>query len=674
MTENALARETSPYLLQHKDNPVHWQAWGDEALARARSENKPILLSIGYAACHWCHVMAHESFEDPDIARVMNDLYVNIKVDREERPDLDAIYQSALAMLGEHGGWPLTMFLTPDGAPFWGGTYFPPTPHYGRPGFPQVLQGIHDAYRNQGDKVEQNVAALTAALRRRPEPSTGDLPGLDTLDHFAQQLVPLIDLELGGFKQPPKFPHVPAFDFLWRAYRRSGDARCREAVLITCERMAEGGIYDHIGGGFARYSTDAEWLVPHFEKMLYDNAQLIDLLTTVWIDTGRPLFARRIEETVDWVLREMIAEGGGFASTLDADSEGEEGKFYVWTEQEIDSALGDRARVFKAAYDVTPTGNWEGKTILNRSRGRASSDAEDAELATARQTLLDIRSRRVWPGWDDKVLADWNGLMIAALADAGGTFGKESWIAAAERAFAFVASEMADGDRLYHSHRQGQPRHAGMLDDYAAMSRAALYLHQATGDETKLDAAKAWLAVLDSHFADLESGGYYMTADDAENLITRPRSANDSATPAGNGLVLEVLVRLYHLTGDETWRSRSEALVAAFSADIERNALGPMTLLNNWSFFLEGHQVVVFGQPGDPATERMVRVVRESGIGRLSLQVLSSGEGLPETHPAAGKGPVDGQPAAFVCTGMTCSLPVTDPQALRDLLRGAPAS
>ena len=365
---NRLGEETSPYLLQHKDNPVHWQPWGPEALAVAKAENKPILLSIGYAACHWCHVMAHESFENPQIAGRMNELFVNIKVDREERPDLDAIYQHALALMGEQGGWPLTMFLTPDGEPFWGGTYFPPEQRWGRPGFPQVLEAMSNAYVQKRDDVAKNVVALREALQKLGRPERGGGIGRDALDRIAERLLRETDQLHGGIGTAPKFPQTGVLELLWRAWKRTGQPPYRDAVVKALDAMCQGGIYDHLGGGFARYSTDARWLVPHFEKMLYDNAELVDLLTLVWQETKNPLYRERVDETLGWVNREMVTPEGGFASSLDADSEHEEGKFYVWSEAEIDQVLGERAGLFKRLYDVTPEGNWEEKNILNRSK------------------------------------------------------------------------------------------------------------------------------------------------------------------------------------------------------------------------------------------------------------------------------------------------------------------
>ncbi len=462
MSENLLGRETSPYLLQHRDNPVHWRAWGEDAFAEARAANKPILLSVGYAACHWCHVMAHESFEDAKTASLMNELFVNIKVDREERPDVDAIYQTALAMMGEQGGWPLTMFLTPKGEPFWGGTYFPPTPRYGRAAFRDILSGLADAWASKQEQVQKNVAALVGALQQRHAPAAGQIER-DLLDQIALRLLEEVDTVHGGIGTAPKFPQPAIFELLWRAYKRSQNADLKQAVIVTLDRMSQGGIYDHLGGGYARYSTDAHWLAPHFEKMLYDNAQLIDNLTLVWAETKSPLYAQRVAETVDWLQREMMAEGGAFASTLDADSEGEEGKFYVWRAEEIEALLGADAALFKEAYDVKPGGNWEGHTILNRSRKMLlGSAAHEAKLAASRAILFKEREKRIRPGRDDKVLGDWNGLMIAALARAGFAFEHPDWIALARSAYDGVLKLLtAEDGRLRHSYRQGRRRTPG---------------------------------------------------------------------------------------------------------------------------------------------------------------------------------------------------------------------
>jgi uncharacterized protein YyaL (SSP411 family) len=435
--------------------------------------------------------------------------------------------------------------------------------------------------------------------------------------------------------------------------------------------MAQGGIYDHLGGGFARYSVDAEWLVPHFEKMLYDNAALLELMTTVWQDTRAPLFEWRIRETVGWVLREMVAEGGGFAASLDADSEGEEGKFYVWTEAEIDAALpAELAPIFKRAYDVTAEGNWDGKTILHRNRAPDLGDAEsEAKLAEARRILFEQRGGRVRPGWDDKVLADWNGLMIAALANAGAVFAEPSWIEAAERAFAFVRERMIEGDRLRHSWRLGRARHPATLDDYAEMSRAALALLEATSKRSYLEQARTWVAVLDRHFWDGANGGYFFTADDTADVIQRAKNANDHATPSGNGTMVEVLARLYFLTGEDRFRTQAEAIIAAFSGAILRSVFPFATLINATDFLRNATQIVLVGASADPAVEELARQVYARSLPNRLVMRIAPEDRLPQSHPASGKGLVKGKAAAYICRGQTCSLPITEPAALMKALQ-----
>jgi hypothetical protein len=673
MDRNRLGEETSPYLLQHKDNPVHWQPWGTETLAAAKAEDKPILLSIGYAACHWCHVMAHESFENPQIAGRMNDLFVNIKVDREERPDLDAIYQHALALMGEQGGWPLTMFLTPDGEPFWGGTYFPPEQRWGRPGFPQVLDAMSNAYAQDRDKVAKNVVALREALQKLGRPERGGVIARELLDQVAERLLRETDQLHGGIGTAPKFPQTGVLELLWRAWKRTGQPPYRDAVAKALDAMCQGGIYDHLGGGFARYSTDARWLVPHFEKMLYDNAELVDLLTLVWQETKSSLYRERIDETLQWVNREMVTPEGGFASSLDADSEHEEGKFYVWSEAEINQVLGERAGLFKRFYDVTPEGNWEEKNILNRSKAPERADEQtESELAACRALLLRAREHRVRPGWDDKVLADWNGLMISAMANAGVVFERPEWVATARRAFDFIRTEMTGADdRLLHGWRAGRARHPANVDDYANLCRATLALYETTGNDQYLSQARDWITVLDRHYWDEAGGGYFFAAKDTEGLIARAKTAADSAVPAGNGTLVEVLTRLAILTGDEAYRRRAEAIVETFSGEVARNFFPLATLLNNVELLEKPLQIVIVGDRGDPAFQSLLHAVYNVSLPNRVVVTLAPGAALPADHPALGKGLVDGKPAAYVCDGPVCSLPITNPQELRDALRRA---
>ena len=663
---NRLGEETSPYLRQHQDNPVHWWPWGPEALAAAVSADRPILLSIGYSACHWCHVMAHESFEDPAVAELMNRLFINIK--SEERPDLDAIYQKALSLMGEHGGWPLTMFITPDGRPFWGGTYFPPQPAYGRPSFTEVLTQIDRVWREMRDDVHQQSNALTDEIGKRAHEQLRDGMSLVLIQDAAESLLEYIDNDAGGLKGAPKFPMPFVYDFLWRMQAYQADTELRDAVLKTLTAICQGGIYDHVGGGFARYSTDTAWLVPHFEKMLYDNAQLIDLLTLVWRDTRAPLFAARVAETVGWVLREMIAYNGAFAAALDADSEGEEGAFYVWTEDQIDELLGADAADFKTVYDVTAAGNWEDHVILNRTATPYDS-VDEEHMTQCRDVLLEHRETRVRPSRDDKALTDWNGLMIAALARAGRTFDRPTWIGAAQRAFAAVVDTMtwqddAGTERLGHAWCAGRLQQTAMLDDYANMANAALALFEVTGDDNYLARARAWVETATAHYWDEDGGGYFFTADDAESLIVRSKIANDSATPSGNGAMVQALTRLFYITGDANDRTRAGATVAALSVEALRAFPHATTLLSGFALLEDAIQVVIVGHAESAETKAMLSIAHTAPLPNLIVTRIDDGALLPASHPAHGKTRIDNRTTVYVCRGPVCDAPLTTSDAL----------
>jgi hypothetical protein len=661
--QNRLAEETSPYLLQHQNNPVDWWAWGPQALAEAKHADKPILLSVGYAACHWCHVMAHESFEDADTARVMNELFVNIKVDREERPDIDQIYMAALHHLGEQGGWPLTMFLTPNGEPIWGGTYFPNSSRYGKPAFVDVLREIARLFREEPEKIEQNRAALMERLAAAARPAGTATIGIAELDNAARQLGGIIDPVNGGTRGAPKFPQAALFELLWRAGLRTGEARYFAAVDISLHHICEGGIYDHLGGGFSRYSVDERWLVPHFEKMLYDNAQLLELLAIAHQRTGKALYRQRACETVAWLKREMTTGEGAFSASLDADSEGEEGKFYVWSYNEVTRQLGlEDGEFFARHYDVTPAGNFEGHTILNRLKPIARSDADEARLAALREKLLAARGSRVRPGLDDKVLADWNGLMIAALVNAGLLFGEPSWIALAQQAFTFVATGMTQGDRLGHSYRAGKLKFPGLASDFAAMIRAALALYEATGRRAFLDQALAWQHALDRDYADAATGTYYLTAADAEGLVIRPASTADEATPNHNAVAAQNLIRLAALAGDDAWRAKADRLITAIAPAVTDNLYMHMALLNALDLRLRAMQIVVTGE--GPAADALLAAARRlSPLDRI-VTAAPTAEALPNGHPARQNIAAARAPLAFVCVGEVCSLPVTEPDGL----------
>jgi uncharacterized protein len=668
MTENLLGQEASPYLLQHKDNPVHWRPWGSAAFAEARRDDKPVLLSIGYAACHWCHVMAHESFENPDIAALMNRLFVNIKVDREERPDVDQIYMAALHELGEQGGWPLTMFLTADGEPIWGGTYFPPTARYGRAGLPDVLREVARIFREEPDKIDTNRRLLREHLAKPPAAATLALDR-QLLDAASTRLLELVDREYGGVRGAPKFPQPSLLELLWRAGQRTGEPSYREAVLTTLRMIASGGIYDHIGGGFARYSVDSHWLVPHFEKMLYDNAQLIEHYAHAFLATGDALFQERIEETIAWLEREMVVEGGVYASSLDADSDGHEGRFYVWTHDEVLDVLGpDEGAFFASAYDITPAGNWEGISIPNRlAHPHISDDAAKRRLAESRAKLLARRAGRVRPARDDKVLTDWNGLTIAGLATAGHLLARREWVEISERTYRQLLSLMSVEERLAHSYRAEKRVFPGLATDYAALAKAALALYTATLQDGYLSDAERFSAALRSHHWDPEHPGYFLAADDADALIVRPRSNVDEATPSANALMGVNLMRLWRLTGNDDYRRDLDDLLASSAGTIATNLFSAAGTLNALDARMNTVDVVVV-HPAAVDPMPLVDAIRRRWTRNLVLAVHENEVPLPDTHPAAGKVPVDGKAAVYVCRGEACSLPMTEPEALDALL------
>ena len=674
MSENLLRFEASPYLLQHKDNPVHWRAWNRAALDEARAADKPILLSVGYAACHWCHVMAHESFEDEATAALVNEFYVPIKVDREERPDVDQIYMAALHSLGEQGGWPLTMFLTPAGEPVWGGTYFPPTARYGRPAFRDVLTEVARLFREEPDKITQNRDWVLHRLKERKAEEGGPVAADRTLlDAAAERLLSLMDPANGGTRGAPKFPQATLLEALWRAGERTQDHRYTDAVLLTLSAIANGGIYDHVGGGFARYSTDERWLVPHFEKMLYDNAQLIELMTYAWLQTGEALFARRVEETIAWLVREMRQEGGAFAASLDADSDGHEGRFYVWRVAEVIDVLGaDDGAFFADAYDISEAGNWEGASIPNRIGKPALDEGAERRLAAARAKLLERRSKRVRPATDDKILADWNGLAIAALAFAGASFGRSDWIELAQFAYGFVAGTMSEGGRLAHSWRAGKGTYPALATDYAAMIKGALGLHVATMEPAWLTRAAALAAAMRAHHWNDAEPGYFLSADDADPLIVRPRAATDEATPSATGLMAQNLVRLWHLTGSDAYRADADAVITGSGSAIAANLFATTGLLNALDLRLGAIDVLIVTPAGGDGAA-LIAAARAHATPNTILSRHQGSARLPAGHPAAGKTTVDGAATAYVCRGEVCSLPVTEANELAALL-AAPSS
>ncbi len=675
---NRLAAETSPYLLQHQDNPVDWYPWGEEALQAARSQDKPILLSVGYSACHWCHVMAHESFEHGPTAEMMNALFINIKVDREERPDVDDIYMSAVQAMTGSGGWPMTVFLLPDGRPFYGGTYYPREPRLGMPSFQQVLQGVHDAFAQRRAEVEKAADGLTGALDRSALGIGGAASDLNAalLNDAASRLDQQFDPTYGGFSSAPKFPQPMNLEFLMTQIQRLGRGHIsrenmEHMLTHTLKQMARGGIYDQLAGGFARYSVDAMWLVPHFEKMLYDNAQLSRAYLHAWQLTGDPFFKRIAEETYDYVLREMTAPEGGFYSATDADSEGEEGKFFVWTIDEVTAVLGeDDARVALEYFGMTPGGNFEGANILYVPNDDAvaaerlglSVEALHERLAVIKDRLYAARTQRVHPGLDDKILTAWNGLMLASLAEAARTLDRDDYRTAAVRAGEFLLDKLlVDGDRLLRSYKDGQAKLNGYLEDYANVIDALLELYQTTFTPRWFVTAQRLTERVLAHFP-AEEGGFFDTSDDHEALIMRPRNTQDNAVPSGSGQMAKQLIRLAAYTGDARYDAAARGALALLTNAIRQYPLGFGVSAQAVDLLVRG--VKELALVGDPAHEVMRAMLQRARTGyRPNLVVALSPQAVPdESHPVPllhQRNQVDGQPTAYVCEGFTCKLPVT---------------
>ncbi|MGQ9522515.1 MAG: thioredoxin domain-containing protein [Anaerolineae bacterium] len=661
---NRLMDETSPYLRQHAENPVDWYPWGEEALEKARREEKPIFLSIGYAACHWCHVMAHESFEDPQIAALLNEHFVPVKVDREERPDLDAIYVQAVQMLTGSAGWPLSVFLTPDGHPFFGGTYFPPVPRYGMPAFRDVLLAVAAAWRDRRAEILEGSAQVADAIRRQMAAYLvrEDL-SLATLEEAIRRLQAEFDPLYGGWGGAPRFPQPMVLEFLLRRHV-AGDPRALPMVVQTLEAMARGGLYDQLGGGFHRYSVDDRWLVPHFEKMLYDNAQLARVYLHAFQVTGVPLFRAVAEETLDFLLREMTDPAGGFYATLDADSEGEEGKFYLWTVEEIRALLGSEADRFLALYGVTPEGNFEGKNILTF----AGTWEERAAIADLRRRLWEVRERRVRPARDEKVLTSWNGLALAAFADGARILGREDYRAAAERSARFLLENLRRPDgRLWHVWTEGQAYVEGLLDDYTHLADGLLALYQATFDPQWYRAAADLMESVRAHFA--APVGFYDTADDHEPLIVRPRNLQDNAVPSGNAEAAFVLLQLAGLSGDLSLAEEARRSLGEVQTMLARYPLAFGLWLVALDYALaDPWEIAVVGSPEAEDTRALLEVLS----GYRPHQVLAVG--LPGTPvPLLADRPmVQGQATAYLCRGGVCREPVTDPERLGALLSPRP--
>ncbi|WP_039456948.1 thioredoxin domain-containing protein [Candidatus Jidaibacter acanthamoebae] len=662
---NRLAQETSPYLLEHKHNYVNWWPWCDEALDLAKQQNKPILLSVGYSACHWCHVMARESFEDKETARLMNNWFINIKVDREERPDIDHTYMQAVNLMGQHGGWPLTMFLFPNGQPFYGGTYFPKERRYGLPGFKDVLNHIRQAWeennRGLSDIATTVTNALNADISRKPGLAQAANISLKDIDMSAEKLMGISDLEYGGIKKAPKFPQTLMWQYLWRVGMRKNRDDMKQVVKNTAFHLCEGGIYDHLGGGWARYSTDSKWFAPHFEKMLYDNALIISLLIEVWQESKNKLYEARIEETVKWLKREMLSvpdsQGNrAFISSQNAESEGVEGKFYVWKAKEIDEILGEDSAIFKKAYGIKEDGNWEeGTNILYRNHQNHDISIPTELLISCKTKLFKTREKRIRPSSDDKVLADWNGLMIYSLTKAALVFDKKEWLALAVSAFAFIKDNMQSSDMMLgHSYCKGKLMNIAFLADYTNLCLAALELYSATGDRAYLDQSVTWVKTIKELFYDEESKAYFDTTAQ-KDLISRTKIIEDSVTPSGNGILTIVLAKLYYLLGEGKFHDEARDLISAlYSTDIE--AFSISSLLSGAALLEHAIHIKITGDAGS-AYPLVLEAARIPNANIIIEQIRNI-----ESNEVS--------PLAYICTKGKCLPPVKTPLQLVNAVKG----
>ena len=658
MSENRLARETSPYLLQHAHNPVDWYPWGEEAFARARAEDKPLLLSVGYSACHWCHVMERESFENPETAELMNRLFVSVKVDREERPDVDHIYMQAVQSMTGHGGWPMTVFLDPEGVPFYGGTYFPPDESRGMPSFRMVMEAVVDAFERKREEIRERATGTRARLGAVGliEPSAEPAAAAE-LEAAVAALLAAVDRERGGFGGAPKFPPASALELLLGRGER-------EPVERTLDAMLAGGIYDQLGGGFARYAVDASWLVPHFEKMLYDNALLARTYLHGWQELGHGRYRRVCEETLDWMLREMRGPEGGFYSALDADSEGEEGRFYVWTPEQVRAVLGERAEAVIEHYGISERGNFEGASILHLAGGAGAPEPEG--LHEARADLLEARAGRVRPGLDDKRLASWNALAIAALAEAGAVLGREDYLDAARGAAEFVLARMRDAEgRLLRTYKDGGARLNAYLEDHAFLLEALLTLYESSFESRWFEQARELAEAMVSRFDDPERGGFFSTSADHEELIARRKEIGDHPIPSGNSAAALGLLRLAALTGERGYERQAEGVFALFARTATQHPQSFAHLLQALDFHLaRSREVALIGAGGELAG--LAAAVRSRF--RPHLVLAGGREGSEEPPLLRGRTLLEGRPAAYVCESFSCRLPVATSDELEQLL------
>ena len=666
MTKNLLNKETSPYLLQHKDNPVNWYPWSEEAFKKAKSENKPVLLSVGYAACHWCHVMAHESFEDEETAKLMNREFINIKLDREERPDLDSIYQNALALLGQQGGWPLTMFLSSNKKPFWGGTYFPKEPKYGMPAFKDVLTSIAKSYASDQDAIIKNQTLIFKALSKLDTSNPIETNIEKFIVAAENNIIENCDLRHGGLNGAPKFPQLFIYDFLLNLYQQDQDEKKLNIITSTLDNICSGGIFDHVAGGISRYSVDELWLVPHFEKMLYDNAQLLLLLNKFYITTHQSAYKQKAEQIANWIISEMQDKDGGYYAALDADSEGVEGKFYIWSYVELKNILKDDLKFFCSIFNVTEEGNWEGNIVLSRYKQLHINEEEEARVQLLLDKLAQYRKKRIKPQLDDKILVDWNGLTIEAMAYTGKVLNNNKYLKSAERAFSFIFDKMFVQNKLYHSNCMGINKHLGMLDDYVHLTKAALMLYETTSKYCYLEQSILLTKCILDYFFN-KSGGFYTNSDDQKDVILKNIQYFDNVTPNSNAVLLSIFSKISLVTSDKKYVQLYEDLIGKISKKISNQYLGSTSFLKNFSLIKTAKLLIIAGKNKDQ-NEIIYQRIYEHYLDNIMIILIDKKSELDVKFSFYKDINVEDQTLIYICKDNTCSLPFTDVNLLKKYL------
>ena len=666
MTKNLLNKETSPYLLQHKDNPVNWYPWSEEAFKKAKSENKPVLLSVGYAACHWCHVMAHESFEDEETAKLMNREFINIKLDREERPDLDSIYQNALALLGQQGGWPLTMFLSSNKKPFWGGTYFPKEPKYGMPAFKDVLTSIAKSYASDQDAIIKNQTLIFKALSKLDTSNAIETNIEKFIVAAENNIIENCDLRHGGLNGAPKFPQLFIYDFLLNLYQQDQDEKKLNIITSTLDNICSGGIFDHVAGGISRYSVDELWLVPHFEKMLYDNAQLLLLLNKFYITTHQSAYKQKAEQIANWIISEMQDKDGGYYHALDADSAGVEGKFYIWSYVELKNILKDDLKFFCSIFNVTEEGNWEGNIVLSRYKQLHINEEEEARVQLLLDKLAQYRKKRIKPQLDDKILVDWNGLTIEAMAYTGKVLNNNKYLKSAERAFSFIFDKMFVQNKLYHSNCMGINKHLGMLDDYVHLTKAALMLYETTSKYYYLEQSILLTKCILDYFFN-KSGGFYTNSDDQKDVILKNIQYFDNVTPNSNAVLLSIFSKISLVTSDKKYVQLYEDLIGKISKKISNQYLGSTSFLKNFSLIKTAKLLIIAGKNKDQ-NEIIHQRIYEHYLDNIMIILIDKKSELDVKFSFYKDINVEDQTLIYICKDNTCSLPFTDVNLLKKYL------